>query len=109
MSRYSRSLSNSPALNQPKQRVQQHIDEFVGIGLWLEQQKKVELEREAYRLKQQNDELLYQVDEERNKVQFLEGEKYNMQCMIEHLAREKEVSSFTFLKAQKTLIVLIHC
>eukprot|EP00026_Physarum_polycephalum_P008156 Phypoly_transcript_08234.p1 GENE.Phypoly_transcript_08234~~Phypoly_transcript_08234.p1 ORF type:complete len:426 (+),score=60.52 Phypoly_transcript_08234:2-1279(+) len=72
--------------------VQQHLDEYVGISMWLEQRKKSELQKDVHQLREANDELSILLEEERQKCQYLEREKYNMQCMIEHLEREKIVS-----------------
>lgn len=80
-----------------KNKVQQNIDEFKGIGMWMEQKKKSELEKEVQRLKEANEELGALWEEEKQKNLFLEREKYNMQCMIEHLEREKVVSLYLML------------
>ena len=65
--------------------------------MWLEQRKKYELEKDVLQLKETNEELGSLLEEERQKSQYLEREKYNMQCMIEHLEREKVVSFLQFL------------
>jgi hypothetical protein len=80
---------NTPATG-GKNRFQQQYDEFINIGLWLEQKKKSEMEKDVQQLKDTNEELGAQLEEERQKSQALERDKYNMQCMIEHLEREKK-------------------
>lgn len=72
-----------------KNRYQQQFDELINIGLWLEQKKKTDMEKDVQQLKEANAELGTLLEEERQKSQALERDRYNMQCMIEHLEREK--------------------
>lgn len=90
--------NNSTSSSKPppqNSRVQQHKDEFVNIGLWLDQQRRMELERDVIQLKRANEELTLQLEAEKAKVQQMDSDRYNLQCLVEQLEREKRVSFST--------------
>jgi len=84
--RRSQKITNS----ERKGKFQEEINQFVGIGMWLEQKKKTDLASEVNELAEKLQQALFLLEDEHKKVQYLESSRQELMEQLKQLTEEKE-------------------